>query len=462
MSQLEDIGAWIESVLPDLLAEHRVPAASVAVMLNGHIFATARGLLSKATKVEATTDAVFQIGSITKLWTTSLAMQLVDEGKLGLDDPVRTHLPEFKLADGQAAATATVRQLMTHTSGFGGDVFIDTGYGDDCVEKYVTALADQEQMFAPGKYYSYNNAGFCVLGRIIEVLRGKSFDSCLNEYLVEPLKLSHTATSPYAAILHRAAVGHVRSDEQQEPKPTSTWALQRSTGPAGAMFAMSASDLMAFAKMHLDGGRGPTGARVLSERSTQAMQATQIALPRIGTCDEACGLSWAIHDLDDGGRVIGHNGGTIGQGAFFRMAPEHNLAIALLANGGNMGNVWRPIYSRVLRDLAGLTAPREAVPDPSASTPDLSRFVGKYSNAAEDCLVRVDEGGRIMIDFTPKGLGAELGGQPETIEMLPHSDNALISAKRHYGAHFVVAFLGDHEGTKCYMYDSRMARRVSK
>ena len=80
MPRLQDVGEWIENTLPDLLAEHEVPAASVAVMLNGEVFATAHGLLSKATGVEATSEAVFQIGSITKLWTTSLAMQLVDEG----------------------------------------------------------------------------------------------------------------------------------------------------------------------------------------------------------------------------------------------------------------------------------------------------------------------------------------------------------------------------------------------
>ena len=463
MSQPQDVGGWIERQLPELLAAHEVPAASFAVLLNGRVFATAYGLLSKATGVEATTDAVFQIGSITKLWTTSLAMQLVDEGKLGLDDPVCAHLPDFKLADENATAVITVRQLMTHTSGFGGDVFTDTGYGDDCVEKYVTTLADQEQLFPPGKYYSYNNAGFSVLGRIIEVLRGKSFDQCLKDHLIDPLKLTHAATSPYEAILHRAAVGHVRVDEQHEPKPASTWALERSTSPAGSMFAMSASELMVFAKMHFNGGLGPDGVRVMSEKSVRAMQETQILLPRIGTCDQAWGLGWAIYNLDGGGRIIGHNGITLGQSAYFRIAPEHNLAVALLANGGNTGNVWREIYDHVLRELTGLEAPPEPVPHPTTAKPETFRFVGKYSNAGEDSVVRVDRDGGVFIDYFPKCTSAELGEQSETFEMLPYSDNALISAKRYFGAHFVVAFLGDDgEGRTPYMYGSRIARRVSE
>jgi len=389
-------------------------------------------------------------------------MQLVDEGKLGLDEPVRAYLPDFELADEHASAAITIRQLMTHTSGFGGDVFTDTGYGDDCVEKYVITLADQEQLFPPGEYYSYNNAGFCVLGRIIEVLRGKSFDQCLKDHLIEPLKLTHAATGPYEAILHRAAVGHVRFDKNQEPKPTSVWALQRSNGPAGAMFAMSASDLMVFAKMHLDGGLGPDGGRLLSEKSTHAMQETQVTMPHIGTCDQARGLSWAIYNLDGGGRIIGHDGSTIGQGAFFRMVPEHDLAIAVLANGGNMGNVWHEIYARVLHDLTGLDAPPEAVPDPTATMPDTSRFVGRYTNAGEDNFIRVDEDGRVFLDYAAKGINAELGEQPESFELLPYSDNALISAERYYSSHFVVAFLGDDEGHTRYMYESRISRRVSE
>ena len=151
MSRLREVGEWIESTLPELLAEHAVPATSVAVMLNGEVFAAAHGLLSKATGVEATTDSIFQIGSVTKLWTTSLAMQLVEEGKLGLDVPVRTYLPDFTLADKDAPAAITIRHLMTHTSGFGGDVDIDTGRGEDCGAKLIPMLADQEQLFPPGE-----------------------------------------------------------------------------------------------------------------------------------------------------------------------------------------------------------------------------------------------------------------------------------------------------------------------
>jgi CubicO group peptidase (beta-lactamase class C family) len=146
MSNLEKVSGWLADNLPGLLAEHKVPGAAIAVLVDGEIVDFAAGVLSKATGVEATTDSVFQIGSITKLWTTTLAMQLVDEGRLDLDAPVRRYVPEFALSDDSAAAAITVRQLMCHTSGFEGDLFTDTGTGDDCVERYVATLHDTAQL----------------------------------------------------------------------------------------------------------------------------------------------------------------------------------------------------------------------------------------------------------------------------------------------------------------------------
>lgn len=152
--------------LDELVEEHGVVGAQVAVLHNGAIVDMAAGVLNNVTGEKVTTDSIFQIGSITKVWTTTLAMQLVDEDLLDLDAPVRDYLPEFRIADEDAAARITVRQLMNHTSGFEGDLFTDTGRGDDCVEKYVATLHDTPQLFAPGEMFSYNNAGYCVqIGR---------------------------------------------------------------------------------------------------------------------------------------------------------------------------------------------------------------------------------------------------------------------------------------------------------
>src|SRR5690348_13480109 len=118
MSELSEINNWLRERLSALLDEFKVPGAAAAVSYRGEVIDVAAGILSKATGVEATVDSVFQVGSITKVWTTTLLMQLVDEGKLELDQPVRRYLPEFAIADAEAAAAITVRQLMCHTAGF--------------------------------------------------------------------------------------------------------------------------------------------------------------------------------------------------------------------------------------------------------------------------------------------------------------------------------------------------------
>src|SRR6185436_8392196 len=203
MSNLGEINTCLRERLPGLLTDNRVPGAAVAVLAGGEVIDAAAGVLSTATGVEATADSVFQVGSITKVWTATLVMQLVDEGLVELDAPVRRYLPEFALADEAAAAAITVRQMLCHTSGFEGDIFTDTGPGDDCVEKYVATLGEVGQLFPPGERFSYNNAAFCVLGRLVEVVRGKIFDACVRDHLFTPLGLTHAANNANEAILYR-------------------------------------------------------------------------------------------------------------------------------------------------------------------------------------------------------------------------------------------------------------------
>ena len=245
MPNLDEIGGWITEQLPALVAKYKVPGAAIGVYRDGEVFDFAAGVLSHATKVEATTDSVFQIGSITKTWTATLIMQLADEGLLDIDQPVVAYLPDFDLADSAAAKAMTVRQLLSHTAGFEGDIFTDTGTNDDAVEKYVATLATDPQLFAPGEMFSYNNAGFVVLGRIIEVLRGKPYNQALRDHLFAPLGLEHAATDAASAILFRAAVGHLPgAGPDDDPVPAPIWSLVMSNAPAGSALAMRPRDLL--------------------------------------------------------------------------------------------------------------------------------------------------------------------------------------------------------------------------
>ena len=463
MSRLTEVGAWVERRLPEILAEHKVPAAAVAIMVGEEVFDTASGVLSKATGVDATTDSVFQIGSITKVWTCSLAMQLVDEGRMDLDAPVRTYLPDFALGDDTAAGEVTVRQLMCHTSGFEGDVFTDTGRGDDCLERYVALLSEVPQLFPPGEMFSYNNAGFCVLGRIVEVLRGKSFDDCVRDHLIAPLQLTHAANGPHEAILHRAAVGHVAPAPGDDLEPAPVWALMRSNAPAGSMLSMRARDLLAFASMHLAGGVGPSGEQVLSRTSARAMQQSQVELPDLGLMGDAWGLGWELFNLPQG-TVVGHDGATIGQASYLRMVPEQDVAVVLLTNGENPAAIYAEIVGTALRELAGIELPPlPAPPAPRADTTavDASRYVGTYASSICDTSVSVDEVGRVWVEREPKGVAKDLGALAARIELVRWRGDTLVQVDRSQGMYVPYAFVGDDgSGRAAFLHTGRADRRV--
>ncbi|GAB2458633.1 serine hydrolase domain-containing protein [Nocardioides hungaricus] len=459
-STLSEVQTWIGEQLPALIEKYDVPGAAVAVLKDGEVVDAAAGILHQGTGVEATTDSLFQIGSITKLWTATLVMQLVDEGVVDLDVPVRTYLPEFRIGDEDAAAAITTRQLLDHTSGFEGDIFTDTGVGDDCVEKYLGVLHDVPQLFPVGEQFSYNNAGYCVLGRLVEVLREKTYDECLREHLFAPLGLTHAATSPYDAIMFRVAQGHIELEPGAGYHPAPVWALARSNAPAGAMLAMRPRDLVAFAKMHLDDGRAADGTAVLAPGTAARMHAKQVELPYLGVMGDSWGLGFERFDTANG-EIIGHDGSTIGQNAFLRMVPDAGLVVVLLTNGGDTLSLYHDVAGHVIAELSDTELP--ALPKPPADPEriDASRYVGTYSSQVADLVVSQDEDGRIWIDQRPKGLFEELGEQPERRELVHFRGDSLINVEPQQGVHIPHAFVGDDgDGHARYLHIGRAVRRA--
>jgi len=461
MPQLDEISGWISEKLPALLAEHKVPGAAIAVYADGEVFDFASGVLSHATGVEATADSVFQIGSITKTWTATLVMQLADEGLLDLDATVVTYLPDFDLADGEAARTITVRQLLCHTAGFEGDIFTDTGTNDDCVRKYVETLRTDPQLFPPGAMFSYNNAGYCVLGRIVEVLRSKPWDQALRDHLCTPLGLTHAATDANAAILFRAAVGHLPNpDPDGLPVPAPMWSLAKSNGPAGAMLAMRPRDLLAFARMHLRGGEAEDGTRVLSAAGAAAMRERQVTLPPLGLMGTHWGLGFELFD-GPGGLVFGHDGGTVGQSAFLRVVPGRDVAIALLTNGGNPIAVYFEVFRHLLRELAGVDLPATPVPPGTPRPVDATRYLGTYANSMGKTEITQDDDGRVWMTETPLGELAELIGEVEKTELVHLENDTLIPATPKLGIYLPQVFTGDDgSGRSLYIHSGRATRRA--
>lgn len=417
-----DPAHW-ESRLRELAAKHGVPGAQLGILRLGadgapdDLVVATHGYLHVPTQTPVTAGTVFQYGSISKVWTATVILQLVDEGVTTLDTPVIDILPDFELADAEAARTVTLRHLLTHTSGIDGDVFTDTGRGDDNLEKYVALLKEQTQNHPIGATWSYCNAGFSVLGRVIEVLTGKVWDAAMREKLYAPLGLTATGTLPEEALLHPAAVGHVEGpDGEVQVAPVAL--LPRPLGPAG-LITGTVEDLLRFARLHLAGGVAEDGTRVLSEESVAAMAAKEAELPDPYTLGDSWGLGWIRFDWD-GHRLLGHDGNTIGQAAFLRILPEQGFAVALLTNGGHTRDLHMDLYREIFAELAGVEMARPLEPVDGAVA-DIAPHVGRYERAGVQIDVLPPEGdGRPVLRMTPTGLLAELeGGDPTDFELFP-------------------------------------------
>jgi CubicO group peptidase (beta-lactamase class C family) len=394
--------AYWRSRLAQLIDEHGVPGAALGILRDGQIIDVAAGVLNRRTQVAATPDSVFNLGSITKVWTATMIMQLVDEGALTLDTPVVRALPEFAAtdADTDAAATAaiTVRHLLSHTSGID-DMYAETGRGDDCVARYVAKLRDLPQVRPVGATFSYCNAGIVVAGRIIETITGKTWDAALRERLVGPLGLTATVTLPEEALLHRVAVGHPGG---AGAPPTRVWSGPRSLAPTGRITAR-VHDLLAFVRMHLAGGLAPDGTRLLSAESAEAMTAKEADLPCPSIMGDSWGLGWS-RDTWDGQLVIGHSGVGIGQLAFVRALPGREFAVALLTNGGDGPALYHDVFAETFRELAGVAMPAPFQPPAEPARVDIAPYEGRYYARSDTAVELVRRDGAAVLRLLVTGL----------------------------------------------------------
>jgi CubicO group peptidase (beta-lactamase class C family) len=421
--------------LRELASGARVPGATLGIWSDGQEVLAAHGVLNSATQVPVTTDSLFQVGSITKIWTATMIMQLIDEGLLSLNTTVAEVLPGARLGAGDVGDVGdqvTVRHLLTHTSGIDGDIFTDTGRGDDCVERYVGLLAEAGSTFPAGTAYSYCNSGYVLLGRIIEVLDGQSWDESLRERLTSPLAVTQTVTLPEEAILHRAAVGH-----RSGGTPVHVWGLPRSVGPAGLITA-TASDLLTFARLHLDGGLAPDGKRLVSETSVAAMQSPCAAIPEFSAPGAAIGLGWRLSRWD-GRTIIGHDGDTIGQSAYLRIDPEAGVAACLLTNSAESEILYREVFDEVFGALAGVTMPVSPRPAHGVrgsggevrvagiaagfagalGAVDLERYSGRYERTSRRFDVSVRDGQLRAVLTMTGNLAALTDSEPEELILHP-------------------------------------------
>ncbi len=387
----ENLGEFVVQIME----KEGVPGVGLGILHEGEVAAAGFGVTNVDHPLPVTDDTLFQIGSITKTYTGTAIMRLVEMGKLELDAPVRTYLPDFKVADETVSAQATIRHLITHMGGWEGDYFHGTGMGDDALARYVADMADLEQLAPLNSVWSYCNSGFSLAGRVIEVVTGKGYEAAMKELILEPLGLERSYFDPNEVMTYCFASGHdVENKEATVKRP---WPLPRAINPAGGVIC-NIHDLLRYAAFHLGDGTVPDGAERLLDLETLAtMQTEQVPI----SGDFRAGLSWGLIKFG-GEEALFHTGGTVGQAAILALVPAHNLAVGVLTNAENGGAVHGAVVQKVVQAYLENKPPQQDEPKAFAyDRDDLAAYVGRYGRPFTDIELGMI-GDKLIGVMTPK------------------------------------------------------------
>jgi len=445
----------VATAVQDAMASFEVPGAVVGVYTEGRKEVATVGVTGIATNEPVREDTRFQMGSVNKVYTAMAIMRLVEQQKIDLDAPVRKYVPEFTLQDEAAAGKVTIRHLLTHSGGWWGDALIDTGSGEDAIARYVAEVLPRLPQVAPvGEHFSYNNAGFVLLGRVIENVTGNDYRTAMQELVLDPMGLD-TAVFDKSAVLETShAEGHGQGvDGIETVTPLS---LPRSLEPAGGLWT-TVDDQLDFARFHLD--QEPTD--VLSSDSIAAMQEPQ--LPFSGQPGASIAQPWVTADLGER-KVVDQEGGTFGQTAKLTLIPEESFAIAIFTNSQTGAEVGQVALLEALRQyfdyqprLGGIGSTDEEglPPEIEPLSPEaLKQYEGRYQIPVGSYDLSV-EGGELIARYTPLEFAGQIepsnaGAVPQlppfTVEFVAE-DIAIV------GGASVIAFLRCDDGNICWLVE---------
>jgi CubicO group peptidase (beta-lactamase class C family) len=394
----------IVSLAEARMREYRVPGVAVGVLDKGVVTMRGLGVTSVEDPLPITVHTVFPIASISKTFAATAMMRLVEQGKVDLRAPVRTYLPDFRVQDEAVSRDVTIWNLLTHTSGWEGQV-AGPDRGDETLKNFVATLGGLMQLAPPGAAWSYNNAGFSVAGRVIESVTGTSINAAIRDLVFKPLALEHAGTTPGEFITHRFALGHTIRGE-------SAPVLQRPFVPSTSVTAggvgLCLTDLLGYARFHLGDGTAATGERVLSRASLELMRTPQL---RKQSMDDDIGLSWHLRTVGSI-RTAAHGGTLAGHILLLELVPERNFAIAILTNANNGWRLIQDVEREALRSYTGAVfATNQAIAhrglvetlpavEPLATQPDAAPYVGRYMRPMNAVVVRADKG-RLVVQVVP-------------------------------------------------------------
>lgn len=364
------VGDELAEVLAGAVEEHGGPGAAAGVVVDGEAHVAVHGVASVETGVALRPDTQFQIGSVTKTFTSAAVALLVEEGRVAYDDPVARHLPDLAaaLAPGVDLEAITVEQLLGHRSGFDGDHLLTH---PECTD--LAALAGARHLFPPGEGYSYSNAAFSLAGELVAVAEGRPYAEVVRRRLLDPLGMEGACCTADDAITRPVALPHwvvggevvVLRRAGWQPG----WELSALDRAAGGLVA-SVPHLLRWGRFQLD-GRADDGTVLLDAAARARLHTPVVEADQV----TSAGLDWEV-SVHDGVTVVGHGGLTVGYCTTFGVVPEREVVVAVCTHATNGAAVNRAVRRWALERTCGIVV-RDPVPDPEAPV-DPTRIEGRY------------------------------------------------------------------------------------
>lgn len=407
----------VTTALDSILAEYRLPGASVIWYQNGHLTSANAGVICGDALY--TTDSRFRIGCLVKVLTASQIMALVDDGLLDLNRPVSHYIPELTELDAGCLSEITPRQLLCHESGIIASFQYQGRRLDTANLLDALAGKSNEDLFVaePGHHCSYSNVGYVLLALLIESLRNKSWIDDLDEKILGPLGIIlHRDPSP----LSNDSVPFGLCLNKEYEGPYLTYAPNAIVPADGGNLAMSATDLMKIARMHLNEGRNEAGDAVLSALSVREMQ-SYVASPS-GPWPGLKGLAYGWLGYADGS--FGFSGDGIRQHVLIRILPNEGVGLVVVANYHSAGILFGEMWKTCMSSVASRPVSKDAIPRLSAKDVSLEAgFALTFTESFRELTIRWKDG--------QGELELASGQENRRVEML-HLD----------GVHFVAPRLG--------------------
>lgn len=327
---------YVTQLIRHEMDESKVTGLSIALVDDQRIvWSEGFGYADRERGIPASAETLYRVGSISKLFTDTAAMQLAEAGRIDIDRPLRQYLPEFSVRTRYAGTAAiTPRQLMTHHSGLPRDLM--KGFMNPDPQPFTEVLQrirENDSAYPPGLVFSYSNVGITLLGHAIQQVSGVPYADYMQQSLLNPLGMTHSSFDPGPSASPLMAKGYRRGEAATEPALRDV--------PAGGLNS-SVADLSRFMSMLFADGKSGERQVLKPETLAEMLRVQNTAVPL--DLNFRIGLGWMLSTLGpsalrNAGPVAHHAGAT----PFFRgqmyVLPEHKLGVVVLANANSAGRV---------------------------------------------------------------------------------------------------------------------------